>query len=68
MITPWMIVGAGQTGLNIAARFQQMNIPTLVVETNNRVGDSWRKRYPTLSLHTPRSHHPSMSFSVVKGL
>ncbi|KAG6910146.1 hypothetical protein DXG01_012905 [Tephrocybe rancida] len=52
-----IIVGAGQTGLNIAARFRQMNIPTLVVEENARVGDNWRKRYPTLSLHTPRTQH-----------
>ncbi|GLB34118.1 putative L-lysine 6-monooxygenase (NADPH-requiring) [Lyophyllum shimeji] len=52
-----IIVGAGQTGLNIAARFRQMNIPALVIEKNARVGDNWRKRYPTLTLHTPRTHH-----------
>ncbi|KAH0587956.1 hypothetical protein H2248_006701 [Termitomyces sp. 'cryptogamus'] len=52
-----IIVGAGQTGLTIAARFRQMNIPSLVVEANSRVGDVWRKRYPSLTLHTPRSHH-----------
>ncbi|KAG6813422.1 hypothetical protein H0H92_011119 [Tricholoma furcatifolium] len=52
-----VIIGAGQTGLHIAARFRQMNIPTLVIEKNSRVGDNWRQRYPTLSLHTPRSHH-----------
>ncbi|KZT01059.1 FAD/NAD-P-binding domain-containing protein [Laetiporus sulphureus 93-53] len=52
-----VIIGAGQTGLNIAARFKQMNIPTIVVERNRRVGDQWRQRYPTLSLHTTRAHH-----------
>ncbi|KAF5388434.1 hypothetical protein D9615_000675 [Tricholomella constricta] len=52
-----IIVGAGQTGLNVAARFHQMSIPSIVLETNARVGDNWRKRYPTLSLHTPRTHH-----------
>ncbi|KAG6850615.1 hypothetical protein H0H93_010807 [Arthromyces matolae] len=52
-----IIVGAGQTGLHIAARFRQMNISSLVVEANSRIGDNWRKRYPTLRLHTPRSHH-----------
>ena len=50
-------VGAGQTGLQVAARFKQMNIRTIVVERNERVGDNWRKRYPTLSLNTPRTHH-----------
>ncbi|KAF7305199.1 Flavin-containing monooxygenase YUCCA9 [Mycena kentingensis (nom. inval.)] len=47
-------VGAGQTGLNLAAQMTHMNIPVLVVENNARVGDNWRKRYPTLSLHTTK--------------
>ena len=47
-------VGAGQNGLQVAARFKQMGIPTLIVETNKRVGDNWRKRYPTMTLHTTR--------------
>ncbi|KAJ6497147.1 FAD/NAD-P-binding domain-containing protein [Mycena vitilis] len=49
-----LIVGAGQTGLMMAARFKQMNISALVLETNGRVGDVWRKRYPTLVLHSPK--------------
>ncbi|EJC99000.1 FAD/NAD-binding domain-containing protein [Fomitiporia mediterranea MF3/22] len=52
-----LIVGAGQSGLQTAARFQQMNIRTLVIDKTARVGDSWRMRYPTLTLHTPRTHH-----------
>ncbi|KAL5498274.1 hypothetical protein ACEPAH_2414 [Sanghuangporus vaninii] len=52
-----LIIGAGQTGLQVAARFKQMNIRTVVVERNERIGDNWRKRYPTLSLNTPRTHH-----------
>ncbi|KAK7008196.1 FAD/NAD-P-binding domain-containing protein [Favolaschia claudopus] len=51
------IVGAGQTGLNVGARFRQMNIPSLIIETTARVGDSWRQRYPMLTLHTIKSHH-----------
>ena len=50
-------VGAGQTGLQIAARLKQMNVRVIVVERNARVGDNWRQRYPTLSLNTPRTHH-----------
>ncbi|KAJ7184426.1 FAD/NAD-P-binding domain-containing protein [Mycena filopes] len=49
-----LIIGAGQTGLNVAARFKQMNINALVVETNPRIGDNWRMRYPTLTTHSPR--------------
>ncbi|KAF7323222.1 Flavin-binding monooxygenase [Mycena chlorophos] len=51
-----LVVGAGQTGLNVAARFRQMGISTLVVERNHRVGDNWRQRYPTLTLHTPKNY------------
>ncbi|CDO71325.1 hypothetical protein BN946_scf184908.g83 [Trametes cinnabarina] len=51
------LVGGGQTGLQVAARFKQMNIPTLVVERNHRLGDGWRRRYPTLMLHTIKRHH-----------
>ncbi|KAL0581362.1 hypothetical protein V5O48_000626 [Marasmius crinis-equi] len=52
-----LIVGGGQNGLIVAARFKQMQIPTLVVERNPRIGDNWRQRYPTLSLHTIKHHH-----------
>ncbi|KAJ7436502.1 FAD/NAD-P-binding domain-containing protein [Mycena galericulata] len=52
-----LIIGGGQTGLNVAARFRQMQIPALVIEQHARVGDNWRKRYPTLTLHTPKTHH-----------
>ncbi|KAK7464378.1 hypothetical protein VKT23_006545 [Stygiomarasmius scandens] len=55
-----LIVGGGQSGLNVAARFAQMNISALILERNSRVGDNWRKRYPTLSLHTPKSQHPML--------
>lgn len=49
---PYVIVmGAGQCGLTIAARLKQWNIPTLVVEKKAQVGNQWRERYPTLSLH-----------------
>ncbi|PCH39606.1 hypothetical protein WOLCODRAFT_146986 [Wolfiporia cocos MD-104 SS10] len=54
-------VGAGQNGLMMAARFTQMNISTLVMK---RVGDKWRERYPTMSLHSINSHHTSPSFSI----
>ncbi|KAF5369532.1 hypothetical protein D9758_002791 [Tetrapyrgos nigripes] len=52
-----LVVGGGQCGLMVAARFKQMGIPTLVLEKNDRIGDQWRSRYPTLTLHTTRSQH-----------
>ena len=38
-------VGAGQTGLMVAARLQRLGVPTLVIEKTPRVGDVWRKRW-----------------------
>ncbi|KAI0650322.1 FAD/NAD-P-binding domain-containing protein [Trametes meyenii] len=52
-----LIVGGAQTGLQVAARFKAMQIPTLVIEQHPRVGDVWRKRYPTLTLHTIKRQH-----------
>lgn len=49
----------------IAARFKRMNIPAIVIEKNARVGDHWRKRYPTLALHTIREHHARASTVVL---
>jgi hypothetical protein len=43
------IIGAGQAGLSIAARLQQLGVPALIIEKNDRVGDSWRKRYKVRS-------------------
>jgi len=40
-----VIIGAGQAGLTIAARLKMLNVPALIVEQNERVGDNWRKRY-----------------------
>ncbi|KAJ7346165.1 hypothetical protein DFH08DRAFT_701247, partial [Mycena albidolilacea] len=47
----------GQTGLNIAARFKQMDISAVVIEMEARVRDVWCKHYPTLTLHMIRTQH-----------
>ncbi|OOF98064.1 hypothetical protein ASPCADRAFT_505081 [Aspergillus carbonarius ITEM 5010] len=46
-----MVLGAGQSGLNVSARLQRMGTPSVVVEQNGRVGDNWRHRYRSLVLH-----------------
>jgi putative flavoprotein involved in K+ transport len=46
-----IVIGAGQSGLMAAARLGQRNINTLVVDRLERVGDVWRKRYRSLTLH-----------------
>ncbi|KAH9918228.1 FAD/NAD-P-binding domain-containing protein [Epithele typhae] len=42
-----LVVGAGQAGLIMAARFKQMNIPTLVIERLPRAAHSTLPTYPT---------------------
>lgn len=46
-----LIVGAGQTGLALAARLGQLGVDALVVDANERPGDNWRNRYHALTLH-----------------
>ena len=48
-----IVVGGGQSGLDIAARLKTLDIPTLVLEKQNRIGDQWRYRYEALCLHDP---------------
>jgi cation diffusion facilitator CzcD-associated flavoprotein CzcO len=46
-----VVVGAGHSGREIAARLTTLGIDTLVLEKSQRVGDNWRNRYRTLYLH-----------------
>ncbi|EGG03716.1 uncharacterized protein MELLADRAFT_89949 [Melampsora larici-populina 98AG31] len=59
-----MIIGAGQSGLMLAARLKLLGLSTLIVDKNQRTGDSWRKRYHSLCLHDPiwADHFPYMSY------
>jgi putative flavoprotein involved in K+ transport len=59
-----LVIGAGQSGLSIAARLTQLGVDTLVLERLERVGDSWRNRYHSLVLHDPvfSDHLPYLKF------
>jgi putative flavoprotein involved in K+ transport len=59
-----VIVGGGQGGIGLAARLKRLGVPTLIVERNERPGDSWRKRYKSLCLHDPvwYDHMPYLPF------
>ncbi|MFD4195734.1 flavin-containing monooxygenase [Amycolatopsis thermoflava] len=46
-----LVVGGGQSGLALAARLGQLDVDTLVIDTHERPGDNWRKRYHALTLH-----------------
>ena len=49
-----LVVGAGPAGLAVAACLRRRGVDVLVVDRGAAVGDSWRKRYDRLHLHTPR--------------
>jgi cation diffusion facilitator CzcD-associated flavoprotein CzcO len=59
-----LVIGAGQAGLSIAARLGQLGIDTLMIDRNARVGDNWRNRYHSLTLHNEVhvNHLPYMPF------
>jgi len=59
-----VIVGGGQGGIALGARLRQLGVPTIIIEKNERAGDSWRNRYKSLCLHDPvwYDHFPYIPF------
>ncbi|MDX8141973.1 NAD(P)/FAD-dependent oxidoreductase [Lentzea sp. BCCO 10_0061] len=59
-----VVIGGGQGGIALGARLRQLGVPALVLERNDRPGDSWRKRYKSLCLHDPvwYDHLPYLPF------
>ncbi|CAE8601124.1 unnamed protein product [Polarella glacialis] len=59
-----LIIGGSQSGLMLAARLKNLQVPTLVVDKLAKPGDSWRNRYNSLHLHDPIwvCHMPYLPF------
>ncbi|NNF76931.1 MAG: NAD(P)/FAD-dependent oxidoreductase, partial [Rhizobiales bacterium] len=59
-----LIIGGGQGGMALAARFAHLDVPALIVDKHERPGDSWRTRYESLCLHDPvwYDHMPYIPF------
>lgn len=59
-----LIVGAGQAGLALGATLRLLNVPHLLIDKHPRVGDQWRSRYKSLTLHDPvwYDHMPYLPF------
>ncbi|KAJ7648039.1 hypothetical protein FB45DRAFT_1052413 [Roridomyces roridus] len=59
-----LVIGGGHSGLDLAARLKCLDVRTLVVERNPRIGDNWRNRYEALCLHDPvwYDHMPYLPF------
>ena len=48
-----VVVGGGQAGLAVGYHLQRANRPFLILDANERVGDAWRQRWPSLRLYSP---------------
>ncbi|HJQ75296.1 MAG TPA: FAD-dependent oxidoreductase [Gaiellaceae bacterium] len=53
--TEVLIVGAGQSGLALGYHLQRRGRQVLLVDRNDRIGDSWRARWDSLKLYSPAS-------------
>jgi putative flavoprotein involved in K+ transport len=51
-----LVIGGGQAGLAMAYQLRSTGLRYGVVDGHSRVGDSWRQRYDSLVLFTPRSY------------
>jgi putative flavoprotein involved in K+ transport len=48
-----IVIGGGQAGLSVGYHLARRGRPFVILEANQRVGDSWRKRWDSLRLFTP---------------
>ena len=48
-----VVIGAGQAGLSVGYHLAQRGIQFVILEANERIGDSWRERWDSLRLFTP---------------
>jgi putative flavoprotein involved in K+ transport len=53
--TEVLIIGAGQSGLALGYHLQRRGRQALLVDRNERIGDSWRARWDSLKLYSPAS-------------
>jgi putative flavoprotein involved in K+ transport len=48
-----VVIGAGQAGLSVGYHLAKRGVPFVILESNARVGDTWRQRWDSLRLFTP---------------
>jgi putative flavoprotein involved in K+ transport len=48
-----VVIGGGQVGLSVGYYLSKHNIPFVILDASERIGDSWRKRWDSLHLFTP---------------
>lgn len=48
-----IVIGGGQAGLSVGYHLARLGRPFVILDANERIGDSWRKRWDSLRLFTP---------------
>lgn len=48
-----IIIGGGQSGLSVGYYLAKRDRPFVILDANERIGDSWRKRWDSLRVFTP---------------
>jgi putative flavoprotein involved in K+ transport len=56
MIYDVAVIGAGQAGLAMGYYLKQTKLSFLILDKGSVVGESWKERYDSLKLFTPRSY------------
>ena len=59
-----IVIGGGQAGLAVGYHLAQRDLPFMILDANERIGDAWRKRWDSLRLFTPAHYNalPGMDF------
>jgi putative flavoprotein involved in K+ transport len=52
-----VVIGGGQTGLTVGYHLALRDQSFVILDANERVGDSWRKRWDSLRLFTPARYN-----------
>src|SRR5688572_8899128 len=59
-----VVIGGSQAGLAVGYFLTQRDVPCVILDENDRIGDAWRKRWDSLRLFTPGRYNglPGMPF------
>ena len=59
-----VVIGGSQAGLAVGYYLKQRDLPFVILDENDRIGDAWRKRWDSLRLFTPGRYDglPGMPF------
>jgi putative flavoprotein involved in K+ transport len=52
-----IVIGGGQAGLSVGYYLAQRGLRFVILDANERIGDSWRKRWDSLRLFTPARYN-----------